>query len=850
MKYFFPIKINDRRIHICELQEDYTPQNPFEFIISKAERTLLFSIPVTGAKLLSNQGYKGNIQLSKLTPILTRKESQQEEYLLDLYNKEAKERHKNESNKPTAATKANGQGLPVVISNWGNRNCAVMIDRTIMQANTSFTFTICYHHGEKVGNNAYRERVFSYSFTVHYCEAALVKQAALDFGSEASQAREGGNEVNMLLVNLMKGLLPNNQNAQNNTTDYWQEGDNNNFFKSVFFLCTKPQRPIEEADTPNIHGEKTFVQTLVSKTATLNKGTKTAKSNKETKTDDSNKETQTDDSNKKAKTDDSINLFILPNLKLLDALRGNRNLNQHQITLEGGQNDAITRKGINARNATLGTNGMSDLILEILLNNFMHCILRQLTNDNPTFLRLNMLMPNVYPQNKVYRVVKGLYAGFNAMKNKYSCFKGVEIQVLSESDAAFLGVRTVNEWGNQNQKIINKENGYFLVIDAGKGTTDFSILRQQENCNVFDSVYRSGIPISGNYITYAFYEAVRDFCNQQGITLNDKLSDALKGDRAKLLEFVDNIEQLKRNYNPNCTQTAAPLPNIQTKNDLASINSHLKTIIKNNQKLPNIDTYVKNAVKKIVDWVTDELNLYCKNHSVQFVQVMFTGRGFLFPPLREAMETKLKEMKLMREGEKEKALFFDNDLSKSICLSGAFLLDNCSRINQNSEMVGVPVVDSQSPGFLAKLFGINRVDEKFFYTGIRISTTQPTIYVSGNQYQATENDKHEKRLLFVGNGFLLQYSDSADLFQTDYTRRAKDKDVNRSLFPFFEGSIPETETIAGQGQQNDVVTNAAEQGQPNDGGSNAAEQGQTLDIDDILKAKAEESEDKPGNPIF
>lgn len=818
MNYYFPIYINSRRIHICNLQEKRNSGTPFEFIIHKAERTVIFSIPVQGAKLLSSEGYKGkkgNVQLNKVTPVLTYN-PQLEECQLDLYDSDFK------------MNTVNGLGSPVVIQNWGKRNCAVMIDRTKMKANTSFTFTICYHHAEKVGKDkkVLSERVFSYSFTIHYCEKKFVKQAALDFGSEASQARVEGDRINLQLVDLMKDLLP---PAPNGETDYWQRNRTDEFFKSVFFLCTEPTRPIEEADKPNLHNDKTFVRTLVDKSDPLE------------------------------------NQFILPNLKLLDALSDNIHLNRHNITLNSlsaNDTDAIVRRGIVGRYISLGTAGISDLILEILLNNFMHCILHQLeTNLTDTFLRLNILMPNVYPQDKVYRVVQGLYAGFNAMKNKYTeydRFKGIEIQVLSESDAAFLGTRTTDP---RQAPLINKEGGYFLIIDAGKGTTDFSILRQQIDHTVFDSVYRSGIPISGNYITYAFYESVRDLFNQHGYTLNDKLSDASTEDtstknknRTALLEFVDCLEQLKRNYDTFKQSTTKPIITSKTALDLTKINAIINTeILQKKGELPGIEDKVNDAVNKIVEEVAAELNRYCINHPMKFVQVMFTGRGFLFRPLREAMETKLKEMKLMEE--KEKVLCFDDEnLSKSICLKGAFLLENSNRINQNSEMVGFPVVDSQSSGFWSKLwemfFGGKHVDEKFFYSGIRIQTPQPAFYVSGYEYHTAGNNPQEKRLLFVGDGFMLQHANSSEFFQNAAIQNARNDDVNRSLFPFFEGSIPKKEEgIEEQTtSKNDTTASGTEPEQP----SNTAANTPVIDIINTFNTTpAEESGDtSTNNDVF
>ena len=76
-------------------------------------------------------------------------------------------------------------------------------------------------------------------------------------------------------------------------------------------------------------------------------------------------------------------------------------------------------------------------------------------------------------------------------------------------------------------------------------------------------------------------------------------------------------------------------------------------------------------------------------------------------------------------------------------------------------MVGYPVVasESKSSSFLSKLFRSNVADEKFFYNGLRITDSQPTIQVSGSDYTARNRSPKEKRLLFVGDTFMLQYAD-------------------------------------------------------------------------------------------
>ena len=262
-----------------------------------------------------------------------------------------------------------------------------------------------------------------------------------------------------------------------------------------------------------------------------------------------------------------------------------------------------------------------------------------------------------------------------------------------------------------------------------------------------------------------------------------------------MLQFVDILEKLKCNYTQ-CRYNAGDMPNYQAGFRLENLIAHFNdTIIPNRQKLPHTDLYVNAAVDHIVEWVATELNRYCKEHSVLFEQVMFTGRGFLFQPFRQAMETKLREMGVM--GPEANVLCHDDDQAKSICLLGSFLLGTSNNINENSEMVGYPVVasESKSSSFLSKLFRSNVADEKFFYNGLRITDSQPTIQVSGSDYTARNRSPKEKRLLFVGDTFMLQYADMEAEFFTEKSHYAHVNEVNRSLFPFFAASIPDKEVL-------------------------------------------------------
>jgi hypothetical protein len=83
------------------------------------------------------------------------------------------------------------------------------------------------------------------------------------------------------------------------------------------------------------------------------------------------------------------------------------------------------------------------------------------------------LVPNIYTNEDVLeskKIIDEIFEDYNLQRKNF--ILGYEIDCLSESDASFLGC--------QNEITINGSD-YFVVIDCGKGTTDFSVLELEQN---------------------------------------------------------------------------------------------------------------------------------------------------------------------------------------------------------------------------------------------------------------------------------------------------------------------------------------------------------------------------------
>src|SRR5690606_34189157 len=119
-------------------------------------------------------------------------------------------------------------------------------------------------------------------------------------------------------------------------------------------------------------------------------------------------------------------------------------------------------------------------------------------------IRFVLLVPNIYDHQDIRNTQLLLDLIFEDFATKE--YKGKilawEVLTISESDASFLG------YINKSDVYIQKDSDY-IIIDAGKGTTDFSIIRTGKD-NIFNikPSYRNGFAGAGNMITFAIFETV------------------------------------------------------------------------------------------------------------------------------------------------------------------------------------------------------------------------------------------------------------------------------------------------------------------------------------------------------
>ena len=201
-----------------------------------------------------------------------------------------------------------------------------------------------------------------------------------------------------------------------------------------------------------------------------------------------------------------------------------------------------------------------DVLFKIYQEIIQTSIAGKKLNKKTKYFSVLLLVPNIYNQQNI----DGLLYELNKM-NKHSRIK-YDFRVISESDSAFVGIKEIRSNGAQ-KTILNtvlqdikkpKLKDMFLIIDAGKGTTDYSIIRyltgeKRQANNEMVSVERGGIVGAGGAIDYVFTRVfarqIYNHINEINATIrkNNVLSGNLEGNieiRRKINdidEFIDRF---------------------------------------------------------------------------------------------------------------------------------------------------------------------------------------------------------------------------------------------------------------------------------------------------------------------
>jgi len=443
----------------------------------------------------------------------------------------------------------------------------------------------------------------------------LIK-CALDFGSEASQVIQTTpdklhNKLSPIVMSdLIKSLSPNDEI---NFKEYIQSSDEKDseadkYLRSIFFYQTKDA----EKDS-GTYPSQNFIKFL-------------------TKTNDIDQ----------LLSDSKHNNKILPNLKL-----GYLNLNQYNINFDDhevwhGDKFIVQTK-------------------KLLLSNFIEAVINfNRENQKELLLNFTLLYPNVYNQ-KTINIIQNELNEILLSKIADQKIRGFEINLLSESDAVFLGIKT-----KYHESIVNKKN--YVIIDSGKGTTDYSIIKNYDRAT-HETQFRTGFVGAGNIITFSFLIAlIHDVASSKGLSFEDTAKKLLKNlSPSEIFKISNKLNNIKIEFKSNSNVV----------NDFSSLDlnsSNIENVLDKIQSIQDTGGYIKSAVNYIVEKVYRDISPYMTSSTVIFL----SGRSFKFTPLHD--EIKKKFFGLCE------SISFVSEVPKTIALLGAFSDANRSTIT----LEGVP----------------------------------------------------------------------------------------------------------------------------------------------------------------
>lgn len=506
---------------------------------------------------------------------------------------------------------------------------------------------LCYRVKVQVAvdldGNDYRQ-----SFIVNVAPKENIYDAVLDFGSEASQillfCRRNGRIVNELfpIYSCFKALMGDHNDEDNNVLQY--EARNPYLYKSHFFV-PKSIDVDKSYDPANVSRE-----TEILKQYTLLSDLDKIRSE----------------------------YVTLPNVK---------------IAAHGGVNTSLVTSQTNQIVSL--RNFQNNYFYRASVNSFVYHILNAVAGDTQApkvrFIVLYALVPNVYIQSEVSDYLNYLRQDVEKMlsdnQNLKAAIKGISISSVSESDASFLGfLSSLPDAANAIPA------GEYLIMDAGKGTLDFSVIEYDPDKKpCVKGLFRSGIAGAGNAITYAFLLAILNQLFNR-IEIQEERENAIrefieqkvhKGDESQIHKMVNLLETFKKKYNDGkltneWTGTVTNASDLELEGLINSINHNLE----HNGNLEDY-SFVDAMIEQIADNALKRLSY--RGHN-SFKSVVFTGRGFRMNKLREVMLEKLKTLNGCEELT-EISLDERRASMKNVCLFGLSYLNDGS---YDGLMVGVP----------------------------------------------------------------------------------------------------------------------------------------------------------------
>lgn len=284
-------------------------------------------------------------------------------------------------------------------------------------------------------------------------------------------------------------------------------------------------------------------------------------------------------------------------------------------------------------------------------------------------LRVTLLVPNVMCQNDVSAFVQFIQESVQNpvfLKQVPQTLKLaiVEIRTCSESDASLLN------WINKQPSI---SPGRYLIIDIGKGTTDFSVVKVI-NAGQAESIFRAGFVGAGNVLSYAILD---NYLTHLVGPIRKKRKEfilkLLSAEPARLYQLEQAIEAVKRREIKKPSSTTPSMRLSDT--DSLQVETLIERI-ESDIDVPDDFNIISDIIYKIV---VKEIAGRIKN--IEFDHVVLSGRAFKYKPLYDEI---CKDFKAIFPNVK---IHYDASDAKKGCLYGPLTPIEVSKF---SNMVGEP----------------------------------------------------------------------------------------------------------------------------------------------------------------
>ena len=289
---------------------------------------------------------------------------------------------------------------------------------------------------------------------------------------------------------------------------------------------------------------------------------------------------------------------------------------------------------------------------------------------------------------------------------------------MSESDAVFLGYKA------KFREKISPNSNYF-VVDSGKGTTDYSILKTNSDINSdIESKFRSGFVGAGNFISFAIFNTILyDISKSLNIDINqfvNKMFDKIS--ISDLIRINTQIERIKRGK--------INLGDKKPTNDFSGLKIEtikLLDILDNINEVNDTAGFIDKSLDYICDTVFNDVGKFLPIDT----KIILSGRAFKFNPF-------LKKFKL--KFAKWKDIEFIEEFPKEICLLGTF----SGNTNEGIAIEGIPeILNDDLLENTSNTKGINKPNRFLNFISNNISLNDENIDIKDFQKN------------FINNGIVL-----------------------------------------------------------------------------------------------